>query len=53
MQGIGGDIIEVGVTIGVVLAVVGIGQFGIRMWSARRLMNDPNNLTSQALLMMY
>lgn len=53
MTGLAGDIVEVGVTVGVVLAVVGVGQFAIRMYAARRLMNDPNNTTAQALLLIY
>lgn len=45
--------IEVGVTIGVVLATVGVGQLLIRLHAARKLAEDPNNVTAGALLLMF
>lgn len=53
MNGLGGDIVEVGITVGVVLAVVGIGQFAIRMYAGRKLIEEPNNTTALALLQIY
>ncbi len=48
-----GSAVEVGVTIGVVLATVGIGQFYIRMFAARRLAINPQDANAGALLLMF
>lgn len=53
MDNLVGQAVEVGVTIGVVMATVGIGQFLIRMSAARRLQADPNNAWAGAFLLMY
>jgi uncharacterized protein YneF (UPF0154 family) len=50
---VGGAIVDVGVTIGVVLAVVGVGQFVVRMYAGRRLHDNPNDVTSGALMLLY
>lgn len=48
-----GSAVEVGVTIGIVLATVGIGQFYIRMFAARRLAINPQDANAGALLLMF
>jgi hypothetical protein len=50
---VGRAAVEVGITIGVVLATVGVGQFIIRMYAGRRLTNDPNDVTAGALMLLY
>lgn len=45
--------VEVGVTIGVVLATVGVGQLLIRLHAARRLAENPNDVTAGALLLLF
>jgi len=50
---VGRSAVEVGITIGVVLATVGVGQFLIRMYAGRRLHDDPDNVTAGALMLLY
>lgn len=53
MGDLGRGVVEVGVTVGVVLATVGIGQLMIRLWAARRLADDPHNVNAGAVLLMF
>ena len=50
---VGRSAVEVGITIGVVLATVGVGQFIIRMYAGRRLHENPNDVTAGALMILY
>ena len=51
MKSFGGAAIEVGVTVGVVLSTVYIGQLFARLWAAKKLAADPSNVTAQAVLL--
>lgn len=53
VNNIGRSAVEVGITIGVVLATVGVGQFVIRMYAARRLHSNPDDVTAGALMLLY
>ena len=45
--------IEVGASIGIVLAVVGTGQLVIRLAAARRLAENPNDVNAKAVLLLF
>lgn len=53
MNEVGRSAVEVGVTIGVVLATVGVGQLLIRLFAARRLAENPNDINAGALMLMF
>jgi len=53
MHELGRAVIEVGISIGVVLAVVGTGQTFIRLYAARKLAENPNDVNAGALLLMF
>lgn len=50
---LGKGVVEVGVTVAVVLATVGVGQLFVRLWAARKLAEDPSNVNAGALLLMF
>jgi hypothetical protein len=51
MDGFGKAAVEVGITIGVVLSTVYVGQLFARLWAAKKLAADPQNVTAQAVLL--
>lgn len=53
MNELGRSVVEVGVTVGVVLATVGVGQLLIRLYAARRLAINPDDLNAGAMLLMW
>ncbi len=53
MNGLVRNVAEVGISVGVILAVVGVGNTFIRLAAARRLVENPNDVNAQAVLLMF
>lgn len=53
LSNVGKAAVEVGVTVGVVLATVGVGQLMLRLYASRRLAENPSDVTAGALLLMF
>lgn len=53
MQSVLRNAVEVGISVGVVLAIVGVGQTFIRLAAARRLAENPDDVNAKAALLMF
>jgi F0F1-type ATP synthase membrane subunit c/vacuolar-type H+-ATPase subunit K len=53
MQSVLRNAVEVGISVGVVLAIVGVGQTLIRLAAARRLAENPDDVNAKAALLMF
>lgn len=45
--------VDIGVSVGIVMATVGIGNTFIRLWASKKLAQDPNNVTASAVLIAW